>query len=311
MQQRRSPHWAPVCWFGAAAVFLTAVLPCGCRSNSSTGNDKPRVVTTVTMVSDLVRRVGGDTVEIQELMGPGIDPHVYKAKDSDRRKVDEADLILYNGLHLEGTMVRVLEDHPKAHAVAANIPREKLLIDAHSPDPHVWFDVSLWMYALDAVESELAKLVPAQAAQYKENAAVYRKELAALHEEVKKETATIPRDRRVLITSHDAFRYFGRAYDLQVMGLQGVSTADEAGLKRVREIVDFVCARKIKALFPETSVPADGINKVIDECRSRGCNVKRADGELFSDAMDSIGKPGGTYPGMIRANMDLIVRNLK
>jgi manganese/zinc/iron transport system substrate-binding protein len=269
------------------------------------------VVTTVTMISDLVRRVAEDTVEVQELMGPGVDPHVYKPKASDRGKLDRADLILYNGLHLEGTMVHTLEDNPKARAVTGGMPREQLLYSENQPDPHVWFDVGLWTHALAVVEEELAKLVPREAGRYRQNAAAYREELNGLHRQVKSDLAAIPKEQRVLITSHDAFRYFGRAYDVEVKGLQGISTADEAGLKEIRQLVDFAVRRQIKALFPETSVSADGLNKIIEQCRAKGHEVRLADGQLYSDAMDAPGTPGGTYPGMIRHNVELILRSLK
>lgn len=298
---------------GLIVVASGLALLGGCNSaNDDWSSDgRPRMLTTVTMVSDLVRRVGEDTVQVRELMGPGIDPHIYEVKASDRRKLDTADRILFSGLHLEGTMASLLEENSKARAVTHDIPRERLLVESGQADPHVWFDVSLWIFALNAVEKELSALLPKNADRYRQNAAAYRKELEALHEEVKRDIATVPKDQRVMVTAHDAFRYFGRAYDIEVMGLQGVSTEDEAGLNEIRKLADLMTRQKIKAIFPETSVPSDGINKVIQQCAGRGHTVQLAKEKVFSDAMGPEGTPGGTYPGMVRHNVRVIVEALK
>jgi manganese/zinc/iron transport system substrate-binding protein len=278
---------------------------------SREANGKKQVICTVGMIGDLARRVAGETIEVHDLMGPGVDPHLYEPKESDRSRLRQADLVLFNGLHLEGKMVEVLEKNPKAKAVTTGIPQDRLLEEGGQHDPHVWFDVSLWVHALDAVEKSLLELQPQHAELYKKNAAAYRTELQALHEEVKRDIATIPEKQRVLITAHDAFRYFGRAYGIEVEGLQGVSTATDASIKRVNEVVNLVVSRKIKALFPETSVPSDGVKKVMENCAKQGHTVRLAAGELFSDAMDKPGTPGGTYPGMVRSNVRLIVDSLK
>jgi manganese/zinc/iron transport system substrate-binding protein len=291
----------------ASLSSLLLLFP-GC---SRQNNGNKRVLATVGMIGDLARRVGGDTVEVHDLMGAGVDPHLYEPKESDRSRLRQADLILYNGLHLEGKMVETLEKNTKAKAVTAGIPKDRLLEDEGQHDPHVWFDVSLWVYALDAVEKHLTELQPKHGELYKKNAAAYRTELQALHEEVKRDIATVPEKQRVLITAHDAFRYFGKAYGIEVKGLQGVSTANDANLKDVEEIVELVLSRKIKALFPESSVPPDGVKKVMERCRARGHEVKLAEKPLYSDAMDEPGTPGGTYPGMVRSNVRLIVDSLK
>jgi manganese/zinc/iron transport system substrate-binding protein len=289
---------------GLAGLGLLA----GC---SQLDDGRKKVVTTTGMIADLVRRVAGDTVALQQLMGPGIDPHLYRPKESAIRRLFQADLILYNGLHLEGRMVRLLDKNPKARAVSRLIPEELLLEDEEQHDPHIWFDVSLWIHALDAVEQDLVELCPEHAELYHRNAAAYRKELQALHEEVKRDLATVPPGQRVLVTAHDAFRYFGGAYDVEVVGLQGVSTANQAGLRKVQEVVNLLADRKIKAVFVESSVPPDGVNAVVERCRDRGHEVKVADESLYSDAMDEPGTPAGTYPGMIRHNVQLIVDALK
>jgi manganese/zinc/iron transport system substrate-binding protein len=295
---------------GALAVLAT-IPQSGCNPES---NGKKQVVATTGMIADLVRRVGGDTVEVQQIMGPGVDPHLYKPKESAIRRLFRADLIFYNGLHLEGKMVRLLEKNPKAVPVSHDLHDqhpERLLEDEGQHDPHIWFDVSLWLETLDVVERELTRLQPEHAELYHRHAEAYRIELQALHEEVMHALASIPKERRVLVTAHDAFRYFGRAYDVEVVGLQGVSTANEAGLSKVREVVDLIVERKIKAIFVESSVPPDGIKAVQEGCRRRGHEVEIADETLFSDAMDEPGTPGGTYPGMVWHNVRLMVRALK
>jgi manganese/zinc/iron transport system substrate-binding protein len=263
------------------------------------------------MIGDLVQRIAGDAVALTVLMGPGVDPHLYEPKESDRTRMREADLILFNGLHLEGKMTDTLAKNPKAKAVGEAVPRERLLEESGQPDPHVWFDVSLWIFALDATEKHLSALLPGQGETFKQNAAAYRKELQELHAEVGREIASVPAGQRMLVTAHDAFRYFGRAYGIEVRGLQGVSTAANPNLKEVEELVSIVVNRKIKALFPESSVPDDGIKKVMEQCAGRGHQVRLANGQLFSDAMGEPGTPGGTYPGMVRSNVRLIVDSLK
>lgn len=292
-----------------AAVGLALLLPlAGCGRDS---NSKKKVVATTTMIGDLVRHVADDTVELETLMGPGVDPHIYEAKGSDTRKMNQADLVLYNGLHLEGTLAHILEENPKAKAVARDIPSSRLLTDSNQPDPHVWFDVSLWVIALDTVEKDLIELNPGEADRYRKNAARYRDRLKELHEEVKKDIAVIPEEQRVFVTAHDAFRYFGRAYGIQVEGIQGVSTGDQASLERINRIADLMVDRKVKAIFAESSVSDQGVKAVLKRCEARGHKVAIPDETLFSDAMGEPDGEGGTYPKMIRHNVRLIVKYLK
>jgi manganese/zinc/iron transport system substrate-binding protein len=304
----RKMYASPVCRLLAIVGSLAWLFLAGCNQ---VDDPRKKVVTTTGMISDLVRHVAGDTVALEQLMGPGIDPHLYRPKESAIRRLFHADLILYNGLHLEGRMVRLLDKNPKARAVSRLIPDDRLIDDEGQHDPHVWFDVSLWVYALNAVEEDLIALCPEHAELYRKNAAKYREELRALHAEVKQELATVPEKQRVLVTAHDAFRYFGRAYDIEVIGLQGVSTANQAGLRKVQEVVSLIVGRGVKALFVESSVPPDGVNAVVERCRDRGHQVTVADESLYSDAMGEPGTQGGTYPGMIRHNVRLIVDSLK
>ncbi len=267
------------------------------------------------MIADAARRVGGDRVEVRALMGPGVDPHLYKASERDVTRMADADLILYNGLHLEGAMAEVLErleEKGLTAAVTAGIPRDRLLAPPEFKgqyDPHVWFDVGMWRQVVLTVGERLAALDTAHAATYRGNAAAYARELEALDAEVRAEALRVPADRRVLVTAHDAFNYFGRAYGFGVRGLQGISTASEAGLGDVQSLAEYIAGRRIPAMFVESSVPPRTIEAVQAAVRSRGFAVAIG-GQLYSDAMGSPGTPEGTYPGMIRHNIRTIVRAL-
>jgi manganese/zinc/iron transport system substrate-binding protein len=266
------------------------------------------------MVADLAGRVGGGRVSVQALMGPGIDPHLYKASEGDLRRLEGADVIFYNGLHLEAKMADVLEEIGKSgrvtRAVAEAIPRERLIAVSESQfDPHVWFDVELWSLALAAVRDTLAEVDPAHAELYRANAEAYADELAELDAWVSAQVARVPRERRVLITAHDAFGYFGAAYGFEVRGLQGISTVSEAGARDVSELADFIVERRIPVIFVESSVSPRTIQAVQAAVRAQGFDV--AIGEsLYSDAMGDPGTPEGTYPGMVRHNVRAIVAGL-
>ncbi len=274
-----------------------------------------RIVTTTGMIADAARRVGGGRVEVRALMGPGVDPHLYKASERDVTRMADADLILYNGLHLEGAMAEVLErlgERGRTAAVTTDLARGRLLAPPEfrgQYDPHVWFDVGLWRQAVLTVGDRLAALDTVHAGTYRANAAAYARELEALDAEVRAEAARVPADRRVLVTAHDAFNYFGRAYGFEVRGLQGISTASEAGLGDVQSLAAFIAGRRIPAMFVETSVPPRTIEAVQAAVRARGFAVAIG-GQLYSDAMGSPGTPEGTYPGMIRHNVRAIVRAL-
>jgi manganese/zinc/iron transport system substrate-binding protein len=267
------------------------------------------------MIADAARRVGGDRVEVRALMGPGVDPHLYKASERDVTRMAEADLILYNGLHLEGAMAEVLErleEKGLTAAVTADIPRDRLLAPPEFKgqyDPHVWFDVGMWRQVVLTIGERLVVLDTMHAATYRANAADYADELDRLEAEVRAAAGRLAPEQRVLVTAHDAFNYFGRAYGFQVRGLQGISTASEAGLGDVQALAEFIAARRIPAMFVESSVSPRTIEAVQAAVRSRGFEVTIG-GQLFSDAMGSPGTPEGTYPGMIRHNIRTITRAL-
>ncbi len=286
------------------------------RADTADFSTRPiRVVTTVGMITDIVRQVGGERVQVTGLMGPGVDPHLYKASEGDVLRLGTADLVFYGGLHLEAKLAEVLErlgERVKTVAVTDGIDRALLSKPAQFEgqyDPHVWFDVTLWMKAVEQVLDTLVEMDPGSAGLYRANAAAYLAQLDDLHRYVKAQAARVPPEQRVLVTAHDAFNYFGRAYGFEVRGLQGISTAAEAGASDVRGLADFLAQRRIRAVFIESSVPVRSVEAVQAAVRSRGWDIVIG-GELFSDAMGSAGTVEGTYVGMVRHNIDTIVKAL-
>lgn len=274
-----------------------------------------RIVATVNFVTDLVQQVGGNRVRVEGLMGAGVDPHLYKASAGDVRKLQQAHLIFYSGLYLEGKMMELLERLPKAIAVTDAIPRERLIQPPggfegqYTYDPHVWFDVTLWKLTVGRVRDALSKVDPAGANSYRANAEAYSKRLEQLDAFIRQQIARVPVQQRVMITAHDAFEYFGRRYGLEVRGLQGVSTVAEAGTRDVQQLADFIVQRRIRAIFVESSVPRRAIDAVVAAVRAKGWNIV-VGGELFSDAAGNPGTPEGTYVGMMEHNIRTIVNGL-
>lgn len=296
--------------------FCLGVL-CSVQHAFPAATQKIRVTTTTSMVTDLVRRVGGERVAVQGLMGAGVDPHLYKATAGDILKLQQANIIFYSGLMLEGKMqdlFRQMAQKKKfVFAVTEKLDHSKLLAPPSfggHPDPHVWFDVELWRECVDAVAARLTEYDAAGRETYRKNADALKEQMAALHQWAVKRAADLPKEKRILVTSHDAFNYFGRAYGFQVVGLQGISTVTEAGVADMAKLVDFVKQQKISAVFVESSVSHATIERI-----SKDAGVKIG-GELFSDAM---GTPGqmeegydlGTYEGMIKHNLNTIVNALK
>lgn len=305
------------------ALILTAgLISCtadngGERQNDKNGKEVIKIVATTGMIADIAQVVGGERVSVKGLMGPGVDPHLYKASAGDVSLLSHADLIFYNGLHLEGKMSEVFEQMKKRGietvAVTDGIDRGVLLTPPEfegNYDPHVWFDVTMWMSAVETVRNSLAAADPDSADYYNANTEAYLKELSELNDYVKARAGEVPADRRVLITAHDAFNYFGRAYGFEVRGLQGISTDSEAGTRDVQNLASFIVERKIPAVFVESSVPPKYIEAVQAAVEAKGFDVKIG-GELFSDAMGNPGTPEGNYKGMVRHNIDTIVNALK
>lgn len=303
-------------------VFLTAsiVLAAACGNTSSSDSEsagKLKVTATTGMIADAAREVGGDQVEVVGLMGSGVDPHLYKASHGDVKKLDNADIIFYNGLHLEGKMAEMFENLEKKKptvAISSQIAEEDLrtLADAgsQSHDPHIWFNVKLWISASEVIRDSLVEKDPANAEHYKQRAADYIAKLNELDQYVREQIALLPQESRILVTAHDAFGYFGDEYGLEVTGLQGMNTMSEYGSKDVGELRDFLVEKKIKAVFIESSVPRKSIDSVIEGASKLGHEVKIG-GELFSDAMGDEGTVEGTYIGMVKHNVDTIVKALK
>ena len=248
-------------------------------------------------------------------MGPGVDPQLYKATAGNVATLMNADVIFYNGLHLEAQLGEVLEqmqDRTVTVAVAEGIDTDLLLAPPEfegAYDPHIWMDVTLWMEAVGSVRDTLVELDPSHAEIYQRNAQSYLAELEELHQYVLSQAARLPADQRVLITAHDAFNYFGRAYGFEVRGLQGISTVSEASTSDVQGLAAFIVERRIPALFVETSVPVRTIEAVRAAVQAQGFEVSLG-GELFSDAMGDPGTPEGTYIGMVRHNINTIVESL-
>lgn len=281
---------------------------------------KLTVITTTTMITDLVRIVGKDTIEVLPLMSPGVDPHQYKPSARDVSKIRKADAIIYNGLHLEGKMGTLFEglkaQDRNIYALGDAInPEDLIFISSQLPDPHIWFDCCLWKQCTQGLVNFLSAIDPTNKAIYHANGAAYISILDELNNQCLSLIQALPKDQRVLITSHDAFNYFGKAYGMEVLGVQGISTVTEAGIGDIVRIIDFIKSRGIKSIFVETSVSQATIQRI-----SKDAHVQIG-GELFSDStgsaqecvLDTAGRahPLDTYVGMILHNVQLIVKGLQ
>ncbi|MDX1740626.1 MAG: zinc ABC transporter substrate-binding protein [Rhodothermales bacterium] len=297
-----------------SALLLLTLSLFGCRApdDGKEPDGRITVVATTNIVADLVASVGGDAVSVTSLMGPGVDPHLYKASEGDVRRMSGADAIFYGGLHLEGKMTEVFEQmQSRGIRTVAVADGNSASAYIESPDfggnydPHIWFDVSLWQGAARYVHETLAAMDSTRRATLDVNLSRYLGRLDSLDAYVRSRVEQIPAERRVVITSHDAFGYLGRAYGFEVRGLQGISTVLEAGAADVQDLADFVTERRIPALFVESSVPPRGIEAVREAVRARGFDVAIG-GSLFSDALGGSGTPEATYLGMVRHNIDTL-----
>jgi manganese/zinc/iron transport system substrate-binding protein len=275
-----------------------------------------RVTATVGMVADLVRRVGGERVEVIQICGSGVDPHLYQVTRDDVVTMRAADLIFYSGLMLEGKMTDALVKEARRRPVVAvteeldpSVLLEPDEFEGHY-DPHVWMDVSAWSNCVDVVRRELAAFDPEGAALYDANAKAFQDELKALHQYGKDRIATIPEESRVLVTSHDAFNYFGRAYNLEVIGVQGISTESETGLRRINDLVQLLVDRNVRSVFVESSVSSANVEALVEGAKAKGHDVAIGEKELFSDAMGAAGTYEGTYIGMLDHNITTVTRGL-
>ncbi|MDP4550671.1 zinc ABC transporter substrate-binding protein [Alkalihalobacillus macyae] len=305
-------------WFGIVSTCLLLVIlgACSNAGESTEGEGKIKVTTTTGQIGDIAKNIGEDHIKVDSLMGPGIDPHLYKASQGDINKLSNADIIFYNGLHLEGKMGDIfakMKDEKPTYPVAEAIPEDMLLVDqanSSAIDPHVWFDIDLWKYAVEEVRDGLIELDPENKADYEKNTEAYLEELTTLQTESQERINEIPEESRVLVTAHDAFQYFGQAYGMEVKGLQGLSTDSEYGLRDVQDLVNVLADRNIKAVFIESSISERSINAVVEGSKEKGHEVVIG-GELFSDAMGEEGTPEGTYVGMYEHNIETITESLK
>lgn len=310
-------------FFGIFGVMLgITVFTAGCSGTSPSvktdaENKKINIVATTTMLTDLSRIIGGDRVTAEGLMGPGVDPHLYQASAGDVSLMQNADVVVYNGLHLEGKMGEIFENlesqEPAVICIEKGLDESMLLGWENASsihDPHIWFDVSLWKQAAKAVADGMTKYDPDGKTVYEGNLASYLKELDETDAYIHKRAKEIPEAQRVLVTAHDAFQYFGKAYGFEVKGLQGISTDAEAGTADVSNLADFIVERKIKAIFIESSVPLKNIEALQAAVKARGFDVAIG-GELYSDSLGDEKSGASTYITMVKANIDTIVNALK
>ncbi len=321
-------------------ILFGSMLPgLGCRPNAS-ANSSPKVLrtfdgdypikatVTVGMVADLVRAIGGEHIEVTQLMGAGVDPHLYKPTRDDSAAILSADIVFYNGLMLEGKMSELLSRIGKSKttfAAAESLSPERIHGGIEAPqagdatttssagdghvDPHVWMDVSMWNLVAGAIGDELARFDPEHADAYHSATADLQAQLEGLHAYGVEVIGCVADEQKVLVTSHDAFQYFGAAYGIEVQAVQGISTESEAGLNRINQLVDMLVERKVEAVFVESSVPRESIEALLRGAGARGQTVEIG-GSLFSDAMGNEGTYEGTYLGMMDHNLTIIARAL-
>ena len=290
---------------------------CGKPDQSPSPNSatkKLKVVVTTGMIADLVRQIGGELITVEQLMISGVDPHLYRPNVDDVKAIRSADIVFYNGLHLEGRMGDILGKNPKGKtfiAVAETLPAESVLGDPDhdTVDPHVWMDVNLWTTASESIEQSLTDRLPTNKAELAERAQQLRSRLKKLDEQGLELMQSIPPEKRVLVTSHDAFRYFGKRYGLRVEGIVGISTVSEADGGRIPALVNLLHENKIPTAFIESSVPAKQVQSLVEGAASKGTNVLIG-GPLYSDAMGPDGSGAETYEGMMLHNFRLIAKSL-
>lgn len=301
-------------------VYIIALLLIlgSCKQETTKTGTTLTIVTTTGMIGDAVKNIVGDKANVTSLMGPGVDPHLYKATQGDLNALRGADIVFYNGIHLEGKMQEVfdrLAESKKVYPVAAGIPEEKLRTVAQvngvkTHDPHVWFDVQLWILCVREIGNKMSTADPDNAKFYQEQTTKYITQLEELDKYVREKMQAIPEANRILITSHDAFGYYGAAYGIKVKGLQGISTAAEFGLKDITDMVNMIIADKIKAVFVESSVSQKSIQAVVEGCNQKNHPVKTG-GTLYSDAMGAAGTDEGNYIGMVKHNANVMYEALK
>lgn len=298
-------------------VILLLVLPCllSCKMEDKTQREKPLVVATTSILADGVRNLLGDKAEVKALMPAGVDPHLYKASVRDLDLLQEADIVIYHGLFLEGKMTEIFEKLTYSQNLinaAEDLPNDLLLRtgpEAHSVDPHIWFDVKLWSKAIAHTAEELILWKPNWEKEIRENTSIYQEKLQALDQEIQVKVDQLRSSNQALITAHDAFAYFGRSYNLEVKGLQGLSTLSEPGLRDLTGLIQFIVERNIQAVFAEQTISPKAIEAVVAGCANQNHQIVMA-GPLYTDSLDAPGSPAGTYIGMVETNLQTIFKSL-
>lgn len=302
---RRCPPWMLL-------AVSAAVLQAGC-GQPAPSSARPTVLATTTIVADLVRQIAAEHVEVESLMGPGIDPHSYRPTPRDADRLARADLIVASGLHLEGKLAELLERisrrKPVVFVAESVDTAARLEAAAGIPDPHVWFDLALWTACIDPTVEAVAALIPEAATTLQAAGERYRQTLLAADARITTALSTIPAEQRVMVTAHDAFRYFGRAYDVEVVGVQGVSTESEAGLADINRLVELLVERQVPAVFVETSVPDRSVRAICEGAAAQGHRVTTG-GRLYSDALGEPGSGAETLVDAISANVAVICEAL-
>lgn len=297
-------------------IVLVVLLQVSCKPIEDRINQKYYIVTTTNILADAVKVLVRDSAHVETLMAIGVDPHLYKTSQRDLDKLFESDLVIYQGLYLEGKMNEVLKKFARTNpvmSVESFLSPTLLLRDEafeNSVDPHIWFDPDIWKEVMRGLATELTKINPQWEDYLQENLQAYEKQMEALDEELKGMIEGLPEERRILVTAHDAFAYFGQAYGLEVKGLQGLSTLSEPGLNDVTQLVQFITRNRIKAIFSEQSISPRGVKALVEGCRRNGHEVVLA-GPLYTDSLGEPEGPAGTYLDMLRYNMELIVENLR
>lgn len=292
-------------------IFISA-----CRLNEQERTGPLHIVATTGIIEDGLKQIVGDSAEVSALMGPGTDPHLYKPTPFDVELLEDADVIVCNGLHLEGKMSEMLQKYGQTKpviAVSDGIDENQLIqsVDgADSHDPHIWFDPTIWSTGLENVARELGEIEPKNATYFKTNFERYHAEIQKMEDWVEAQFQFLDDGTKVLITSHDAFSYFGKRFGIEVRGIQGISTLSEVGLKDISEMVDFVIERNIPAIFVETSTSNKTAQAIIDGTKEKGYELQMK-GPLYSDALGEPDAPAGSYIGMVKTNVQMIVEGLK
>lgn len=295
-------------------IILIITLFTSCTEQERTSPYVPQIVVTTNIMADVIHNIVKDSLEVISIMGAGVDPHLYKATQKDFRLFKKADIIFYNGLHLEGKLSEALSklaQQKPCYGLGDALPKEHLIqVGASTYDPHIWFDPLLMKMVVDEATTKLSKHYPERAPYFKKNGELYKQAIDSVHNIIQKRFEEVPAGRRILVTAHDAFEYYGRRYGLHVKGLQGISTMSEAGLYDVAELVDFIIKNDVKAIFAETTVSPKALQSVVESCRAKGHNVKLVPG-LYSDSLGDKKSEANSYLKMIVFNTNLIIDNIK